>query len=117
MSNYQNKNAAKYAEIFKALSNPNRLRIFMRLVSCCPPGNLTDIKGSMTETEGCGCVGELGQDLGIVPSTIPPHIKQLYRAGLIKMERRGQKSNAGSIRKQKRPCRIFFLETELNWRW
>lgn len=36
------------------------------------------------------CVGELGKDLGIAPSTVSHHIKELYRAGLIKMERRGQ---------------------------
>jgi SAM-dependent methyltransferase len=37
------------------------------------------------------CVGELGQDLGIVGSTISHHIKELRRAGLIRRERQGQK--------------------------
>jgi len=91
MSNYQNKNVEKFSELFKALSNPNRLKIFMRLVSCCPPKNITDMKGSLSEPEGCACVGELGRDLGIVPSTISHHIKELYQAGLIQMKRRGQK--------------------------
>lgn len=86
MSNYQDKNIEEFAEMFKALSNPNRLKIFLRLISCCQPGTRTSI-----ESEGCACVGELGQDLGIVPSTISHHIKELRRAGLIRMERRGQK--------------------------
>jgi len=90
MSNYQSKNIEKFAEIFKALSNPNRLKIFLRLISCCQPGTLASIKNN-TESEQCACVGELGQDLNIVPSTISHHIKELRQAGLIRMERRGQK--------------------------
>jgi ArsR family transcriptional regulator len=90
MSNYRDKNIEKFSEMFKALSNPNRLRIFMRLVSCCTPKVVTNI-GSSPEPEYCACVGELGQDLGIVASTISHHIKELRQAGLIRMERRGQK--------------------------
>jgi ArsR family transcriptional regulator len=90
MTNYRVNDIQKYAEMFKALSNPNRLRIFMRLISCCQPGTITDINSNSGE-EGCACVGELGQDLRIVPSTISHHIKELRQAGLIRMERRGQK--------------------------
>jgi len=35
-------------------------------------------------------VGELGKDLGIVPSTVSHHIKELHRSGLIRVERKGQ---------------------------
>lgn len=90
MSNYRLKDIEKYADMFKALSNPNRLRIFMRLITCCQPGTVTSFNSNSGE-EGCACVGELGQDLGIVASTISHHIKELRRAGLIRMERRGQK--------------------------
>jgi ArsR family transcriptional regulator len=90
MPNIRYKNIEKFAEIFKALSNPNRLRIFLRLISCCSPKVVTDIS-STPEPENCACVGELGQDLGIVASTISHHIKELRQAGLIRMERRGQK--------------------------
>jgi ArsR family transcriptional regulator len=90
MSNNRDKNIEQFSEIFKALSNPNRLRIFMRLISCCQPGTVTSINPD-SGAAGCACVGELGQDLGIVPSTISHHIKELRRAGLIRMERRGQK--------------------------
>jgi len=90
MSNNLNENIEKFAEMFKALSNPNRLKIFMRLVSCCVPGTSTDIKES-PDSESCACVGDLGKDLGIVASTISHHIKELRQAGLIRMERRGQK--------------------------
>ena len=90
MSNYLDENIEKFAEMFKALSNPNRLKIFLRLISCCQPGTVTSINPN-TGAEGCACVGELGQDLGIMPSTISYHIKELRQAGLIRMERRGQK--------------------------
>ncbi len=36
------------------------------------------------------CVGELGQDLDIDPSTVSHHLKELRRAGLIRVERRGK---------------------------
>lgn len=85
MSNNRIIDIPRYAEIFKALSNPCRLTIFLRLVECYAPG--TNICGS----EGtCECIGELGKDLGIVPSTVSHHIKELHRAGLIQSQRRGQ---------------------------
>jgi ArsR family transcriptional regulator len=90
MSNFQDDKIKKFAEMFKALSNPNRLKIFLRLLSCCQPGTLTTVDDNMG-SETCACVGELGRDMGIVPSTISHHIKELRLAGLIRMERRGQK--------------------------
>jgi ArsR family transcriptional regulator len=90
MSNNLDKNTEELAEMFKALSNPNRLKIFMRLTSCCLPGTFTSINPGTGEA-GCACVGELGKDLEIAPSTVSHHIKELRRAGLIRMERRGQK--------------------------
>jgi ArsR family transcriptional regulator len=92
MSNHLSENIEKCAEMFKALSNPNRLKIFLRLMSCCVPSQTTQIGESIeSASEGCACVGELGQDLGIVASTVSHHIKELRQAGLIRMERRGQK--------------------------
>ena len=85
MSNYRNDSSERLAGAFKALSNPHRLSIFTRLASCCLPGGTCN-----TETEMYECVGKLGRDLGIAPSTISHHIKELYQAGLIKMKRRGQ---------------------------
>lgn len=74
-----------YADIFKALSNPNRLKIFINLATCCKPGTIGVIDSDKT-----ACVGDIGKDLKIVPSTVSHHIKELRQAGLIKTNRRGQ---------------------------
>jgi ArsR family transcriptional regulator len=89
MSNNQNIDTDKFAEIFKALSNPNRLKIYMSLIDCCSPGVKRTYEG--TTPENCACVGDLGKDLGIVPSTVSHHMKELRQAGLINSERRGQR--------------------------
>lgn len=73
------------AQMFKALANPHRLRLFLRLADCC------DGVCAGTEAEMRRCVGDLGADLGIAPSTLSHHLKELRRAGLIRMERNGQR--------------------------
>ena len=85
MSNYETFSADELAEAFKALSNPNRLQIFLRLLSCCKPGTVCSV-----ETVNRICVGDLGEDLSVAPSTLSHHIKELQRSGLIKTQRRGQ---------------------------
>ncbi len=73
------------AEIFKALSNPNRLAIYRKLLESCRGDNLycpvEDIKK---------CVGYLGEGMGVAPSTISHHVKELKHASLIHMERKGK---------------------------
>ncbi len=76
----------EFAEIFKALSNPNRLKIFVRLASCCAPGTV-----SLIDDEHTAYVGEISRDLDVGKSTVSHHIKELRRVGLLRSERRGQK--------------------------
>lgn len=76
----------KYADIFKALSNVQRLTIFMRLTSCGADGDNRNEDGQI-----CQCVGILGKDLGISAPSVSHHLKELQRTGLIKMKRRGQR--------------------------
>ena len=88
MSNNRKVDLDRYAACFKALSNPNRLKIFLRLVSCCAPGTRHSVD--------CVCdtgayVGQLGQDLDIAPSTVSHHIKELRQAGIIRVQRDGQR--------------------------
>lgn len=103
MSNNHNINIEELAEIFGALSNPNRLKIFQRLITCCKPGTV-----SLLEDCQSVYIGELGNDLKIVPSTVSHHIKELRRAGLIRTERRGQKIACWVDPNQVRMLRKFF---------
>ena len=84
MSNYRIKDPTLLAAAFKALANPNRLQVFMRLAGCCQPGETTQACTIKT------CVGDLTQGLDIAPSTVSHHLKELRQAGLIHMERSGQ---------------------------
>lgn len=84
MSNYTNAHQ-DMAEIFKALSNPHRLALFRRLMSCCEPGTRCQADGAMRF-----CVGDLGLDVDIAPSTLSHHLKELNRAGLVQMQRNGK---------------------------
>jgi ArsR family transcriptional regulator len=86
MSNSKTFDADQTAARLKALSNPNRLRIFVQLTQSCPPA----ASCSADEQGMRRCVGELGQDLALAPSTVSHHIKELRQAGLIRVERRGQ---------------------------
>lgn len=86
MSNNRTKDIEKFAVVFKALSNPSRLRIFLRLLSCCGPAGACEAEESIQS-----CVGEITADLGIVPSTASHHLRELRNSGLIKMERQGRK--------------------------
>lgn len=85
MSNYGIFEPEMLADAFKALSNPNRLQIFSRLLRCCEPGAVCS-----DDNVRHFCVGELGDDLAIAPSTLSHHIKELQYAGLIKTKRNGK---------------------------
>ncbi len=86
MSNYRNTDIQQLADWLKALANPHRLRIFLRLVSCCGPSATCRVEPNLR-----ACVGELGADLELAPSTVSHHVKELKQAGLIRMERSGQR--------------------------
>jgi len=86
MSNIGEDEVERLAAAFAALSNPQRLRMFMKLAAtCCAPG-----EGAPVES-GCCCAGEVGADLDLAASTASHHLKELRRAGLMHVERRGRR--------------------------
>ncbi|MHC4562820.1 MAG: ArsR/SmtB family transcription factor [Planctomycetota bacterium] len=86
MSKYRTADVDQLAGMFKALSNPNRLQIFLRLVQCCDGRP----RRRRSDESLCACVGELGEPFDIAASTLSHHIKELRQAGLIEIQRRGQ---------------------------
>jgi ArsR family transcriptional regulator len=65
--------AVRVAAMFKALSDPIRLRLFSRVAS---------------HERGEACVCDI-QDVGVSQPTVSHHLKKLREAGLLTSERRG----------------------------
>jgi ArsR family transcriptional regulator len=88
MSNLRNDEVEHLAAMFKALSNPQRLRMFIRLATTCCVGGDSTHAG---EKVSFCCAGDLGADLDLAASTVSHHLKELRQAGLMQVERQGQK--------------------------
>lgn len=85
MSKYKTIDSEQLVDIFKALANSHRLKIYNILTSCCTPGTSC----ASDEVFSC-CVGDLDSQLDIAASTLSHHLKELNRAGLINMKRDGK---------------------------
>ncbi len=106
MSKYSIDHLNQLAMSFKALANPNRLRIYQQLRNCCTPGTECAIE----EAAGC-CVGELGTDLDIALSTLSHHLKELQRAGLVITRRRGKQIHCSVNPEMERILAEYFRST------
>ena len=72
-------NVEKLVEIFKALSDPTRLRL-VKLLNNCEPGVCQG---------GPLCVNALAHQLGVSQSAVSQHLRILRQAGLVRGARRG----------------------------
>lgn len=90
--------------MFKALANPHRLALFHRLTTCCTPGTSCNPDEAVRQS-----VGQLGEGLDIAPSTLSHHLKELSRAGLIQMQRRGKQVECWVEPSILRELAAFFL--------
>ncbi len=90
---------SNYTKIFKALSNEQRLKIFIMLYkNCCSMEGTQTGAGVRIKGETC-CAPEGGLEkaftkicdsMDLSRSTISHHFKELQNAGLITCEREGQ---------------------------
>lgn len=71
----------KMAKVFKALSNSNRLELYMQIVKQTEASYETD----------CGClISDIAKSLNIGAPTISHHLKELSNVELIFTERKGK---------------------------
>jgi len=71
----------KMAKVFKALSNPNRLELYLKIVE--------SQETSYKANHGC-LMCEITEKFNIGPPTISHHLKELTNAELIFTERKGK---------------------------
>jgi DNA-binding transcriptional ArsR family regulator len=77
------------ADIFKALSDPTRLRL-VKLLSESTPGHATADEYPLGECKrGPLCVNALAHRLGVTQSAVSQHLRVLRQAGLVHGQRRG----------------------------
>jgi ArsR family transcriptional regulator len=90
---------SNYSKIFKALSNEQRLKIFMMIYkNCCSPeGAEVGSEFRLKEESSCSVRGGIDRAfskicdcMNLSRSTISHHFKELQNAGLITCEREGQ---------------------------
>lgn len=74
----------KLAKALKALSNPNRLKIYLEIAA-------SREASFASACESCGCpVSRIMEKLNIGAPTVSHHLKELVNAGLIFTERQGK---------------------------
>jgi ArsR family transcriptional regulator len=71
----------KMAKVFKALSNPNRLELYLQIVE--------KNEASYETNQGC-LISEITKSFNIGAPTISHHLKELSNAELIFTERKGK---------------------------
>ena len=108
MSNNRNDELERLAAAFAALSNPQRLRMFIKLASSgCAPEPPQDGPG---RAKGFCCATEVGEGLDLAASTVSHHLKELRRAGLMHVERRGRRIDCWASRETLDRLASFFAE-------
>ncbi|MBM3458618.1 MAG: helix-turn-helix transcriptional regulator [Armatimonadetes bacterium] len=77
------------AALFRALSDPTRLRIY-QFLRCCAADGVEVGEGGECRPAGSLSVGEVCCRLDCSMSNVSHHLKELRTAGLIRTEKRGR---------------------------
>jgi ArsR family transcriptional regulator len=105
MSNKESDGIERLASAFAALSNPQRLRMFINLAtSCCGPGERRPAR----DAKRFCCASDVGKGLGLAASTVSHHLKELRQAGLMHVERHGRRIDCWASRETLERLASFF---------
>lgn len=97
---------AALARAFKALSNPNRLKIYQAFVQYWEEGREASV-----DDVPAGCLlGEAVRRLNIGAPTVSHHIRELVDAGLITTSRQGRQLFCSIEPEMREQMRAFFGE-------
>ncbi|RJG19588.1 ArsR family transcriptional regulator [Alcanivorax profundi] len=78
---------AQLVAAFRALANPNRLRIYQQVLAHCREKGQADL-----QEVSAGCAfGDFMKRLNIGKPTVSHHVKELVEAGLIRVEQVGRR--------------------------
>ena len=105
VSNHKTDDVERLAAAFAALSNPQRLRMFIKLASTCCAG-----KGEPGQSRRFCCATEVGEDLDLAGSTVSHHLKELRQAGLMHVERHGRRIDCWASQETLERLATFFAE-------
>jgi len=90
------------SRVFKALSNPNRLQIYLEVLAH---------RHSGIEAPGAGCgIADLIIKLSVGAPTISHHVKELVDAGLVSVEKNGKYVTCHLDESMQKQLSAFFSE-------
>lgn len=90
----------KMSRVFKALSNPNRLQIYLEVLSHRQ-------SGIAAPEAGCGIADLIGK-LSVGAPTISHHVKELVDAGLVTVEKNGKFVTCHLNEEMQKRLNVFF---------
>lgn len=109
MSNHETVDVDRLAAAFAALSNPQRLRMFIKLAStCCAPESPDGSRRAGTQRFCCATA--VGEGLDLAASTVSHHLKELRQAGLMHVERQGRRIDCWASREMLERIASFFTQ-------
>ncbi|MBL4797657.1 MAG: helix-turn-helix transcriptional regulator [Oleispira sp.] len=88
------------SRVFKALSNPNRLQIYLEVLSHRQ-------SGIAAPEAGCGIADLIGK-LSVGAPTISHHVKELVDAGLVTVEKNGKFVTCHLNEEMQKHLNLFF---------